>query len=147
MTRNRVRLTNSIRSDQTASRKPTMTSSLSPKIRVAALPLAISKATSGMRVSWTVRSPAQSAARGFTLIELLLALALLLMLVGAVVFSFSTLLRGRQLEEGATQLESLLRFARAHAANTGHRVQILFVGDADSDGPAATIRVAWEPDP
>ncbi len=85
--------------------------------------------------------------RGFTLIELLLAVALVLLLVSAAIFSFSTLLRGTQLEEGAGQVESLMRFARAQAANTGRRVQIVFDEDEDSDSSAGIIRVVWEPDP
>jgi hypothetical protein len=72
---------------------------------------------------------------------LLLALALVLVLASAMVFSFSTLLGGTRLEEGAGQVESLIRFARAHAANTGRKVQIVF------DAEAGSIRVMWEPDP
>ena len=86
---------------------------------------------------------------GVTLIELLLAVALLLLLVGAVVYNFSPLQRGADLDEGATQFEALLRFARAHAANASRQVQISFQ-DAldDSLGVSSqTIRVLWEPDP
>src|SRR6185436_18969580 len=68
----------------------------------------------------------------FTLVELLLVVGLLLVLLGAMVFSFSTLRKGASLDEGTTQLEALLRFARAHAAHTGRQVQIAFeeeIGD------------------
>jgi prepilin-type N-terminal cleavage/methylation domain-containing protein len=90
-----------------------------------------------------------AAGRGFTLVELLLALVLLLLLLGAVVFSFSTLERGAALEEGVTQLEGLLRFARAHAANTGRQVEVCFEEDfaAEPAASAGSIRVLWEPDP
>ena len=86
---------------------------------------------------------------GFTLIELLLSVALLLLLVGAVVYNFSPLQRGADLEEGATQFEALLRFARAHAANTGRPVQITFQDDLDDTlgVSSESIRALWEPDP
>ena len=84
---------------------------------------------------------------GFSLVELLLALALLLLLVGGMVFSFSTLLNGTQLEEGAGQVESLIRYARAQAANSGRRVQFVFEEETNSTSSAGVIRVTWEPDP
>jgi type II secretory pathway pseudopilin PulG len=83
------------------------------------------------------------------LIELLLTTVLVLLLVGAVVFNFSALQRGQQLEEGAAQVEALLRFARAQAANSGRQVQINFEDELD-EGFALSlggIRVLWEPDP
>ena len=89
------------------------------------------------------------ARRGFTLVELLLTVGLLLLLAGAVIFSFSSLQRGAGLEEGATRLEALLRFARAHAAGTGRQVQIRFEEDV-GEGllvPLGRLRVVWEPDP
>jgi len=87
--------------------------------------------------------------RAFTLVELLLATALLLLLLCAVVFSFSTLRAGAQLEEGALQFENLLRFARAHAASTGRQVQIDFEEDTPEgfSVPLGNCRVIWEPDP
>ncbi len=86
---------------------------------------------------------------GFTLVELLLATVLLLLLLGAVVFSFSNLQRGAELDEGATQLEALIRFARAHASGTGRQVRIAFEEDV-GDGfvvPLGNLHVQWEPDP
>src|SRR5436190_10824480 len=87
--------------------------------------------------------------RAFTLIELLLATALLLLLLGAVVFSFSSLQAGAELEEGALQFENLLRFARAHAATTGRQVQIDFEEETPEgfNVPLGNCRVLWEPDP
>ena len=99
-------------------------------------------------VPWTgLRS--RRAGSGFTLVELLLAISLLLMLVGAVVFSFSTLLNGTRLEEGAGQLESLIRFARAQAANSGRKVQLVFDSETSgvSSSAAAGLRLTWEADP
>ena len=92
----------------------------------------------------------RSAAGGFTLLELLLALVLMLMLASALVFNFSALLRGNQLEEGTTRLETLMRFARAQAANSGHKVQLVFSGGESTNAPAAStgeVRATWEPDP
>ena len=91
----------------------------------------------------------RQAAAGFTLVELLLATVLLLLLAGAVVFNFTTLQRGAELDEGAAQFEGLLRFARAQAANTGRPVQINFEEEI-AEGMTMSlgdIRVLWEPDP
>ncbi len=86
---------------------------------------------------------------GFSLIELLLAVVLVLSLLGAVAFSFSTVHKGAELDEGTIQLEALLRFARAQAANTGRKVQITF--NEASEGGAnlleSALQISWEPDP
>jgi prepilin-type N-terminal cleavage/methylation domain-containing protein len=89
------------------------------------------------------------AGQGFTLIELLLTTVLVLLLVGAVVFNFSALQRGQQLEEGAAQVEALLRFARAQAASTGRQVQINFEEEV-AEGISLSlggIRVLHQTDP
>ena len=86
---------------------------------------------------------------GFTLVELLLAVALVVLLVSAVVFNFSGLQRGASLDEGVSQMESLIRFARAHAASSGRQVHITFEEDI-GEGllvPLGNLRVLWEPDP
>ena len=86
---------------------------------------------------------------GFTLVELLLAVGLVLLLLSAVVFNFSGLQHGASLDEGANQIEALIRFARAHAANSGRQVQITFEEDI-GDGlfiPLGNLSVIWEPDP
>jgi hypothetical protein len=87
--------------------------------------------------------------QAFTLIELLLVTILVVSLAGALVFSFTNLLRGAQMEEGAGRIESLVRYARAQAANTGRKVQLVFDNDklSQSDAPIADVRVTWEPDP
>jgi len=91
------------------------------------------------------RSPRSN---GFTLVELLLAVAVMVMLVGAVVFSFSTLLTGSQLDEGVTQFENLVRLARAHAGNTGRRVQLTFKEEVTANGAVVgNPSVTWESDP
>jgi prepilin-type N-terminal cleavage/methylation domain-containing protein len=84
---------------------------------------------------------------GFTLIELLLAVAVMVLLVGAIVFSFSTLMTGSQLDEGVEQFENLVRLARAHAANTGRRVQITFQEEVTETSVVGTPTVVWEADP
>src|SRR5687767_3447878 len=87
--------------------------------------------------------------RGFTLVELLLTVVLLLLLASAAVISFSTLLSSSELDEGAAQMEGLMRFARAQAANTGKKVQLVFE-EQTSDGmmvPLGNVRVLWEADP
>lgn len=87
--------------------------------------------------------------RGFTLVELLLTVVLLLLLAGAAIISFSTLLSGSELEEGGAQMEGLMRFARAQAANTGKKVQLVFE-EQTGDGltvPLGNVRALWEADP
>jgi prepilin-type N-terminal cleavage/methylation domain-containing protein len=93
---------------------------------------------------------AQSKARGgFSLLELLLVVVLVSLLMAAMVFNFTTLARGHQLQEGTNRLETLMRFARAQAANSGRKVQLVFGAETNSV-PAATtgeVRATWEPDP
>jgi prepilin-type N-terminal cleavage/methylation domain-containing protein len=87
--------------------------------------------------------------QGFTLLELLLAVSLVLLLMGSMVFNFSNFGRGNELAEGTTRLETLMRFARAQAANSGRKVQLVFSSES-TNTPAATtgeVRATWEPDP
>lgn len=97
----------------------------------------------------------------FTLIELVLTVALVLLLAGAVILSLGPLDSYSRLEEGATQVETLFRFARAQSAYTGRQVKITFghemPGPADSTiqtnqpesvlGTNIWVQVLWEPDP
>ncbi|HMJ65044.1 MAG TPA: prepilin-type N-terminal cleavage/methylation domain-containing protein [Candidatus Binatia bacterium] len=92
----------------------------------------------------------RSGGSGFTLIELLLTVVVVLLLLGAMVINFGGLQQGVQLDEGGEQFESLIRFARAHAANTGCRVQLTFeelVGDDEFEAPLGNVFVSWEPEP
>jgi type II secretory pathway pseudopilin PulG len=66
---------------------------------------------------------------GFTLLEVLLTVVLLLALMAAVVYNFESAKRGSDLEEGARQVEALVRFAGAQAANSGKAVQLRFGED------------------
>jgi type II secretory pathway pseudopilin PulG len=90
-----------------------------------------------------------NAGAGFTLVELLLAVVLVLLLIGAMVFNFSGLQRGAALEEGARQVEALLRFARAESANCGKPIQLIVpVGDAGGTSNSTSgLHLVWEPDP
>jgi prepilin-type N-terminal cleavage/methylation domain-containing protein len=89
------------------------------------------------------------AGRGFTLVELLLAVALVLLLLGGIMLNFPAMQRGADLEEGGTQFESLLRFARSQAASTGRQVRLDFESGMtfQEEGPKFTVRLMWEPDP
>lgn len=85
--------------------------------------------------------------RGFTLTELLLSVVLLLMLVGSAVFSFSSLQRDAQLDEGVLRVEALMRLAKAHAANSGRQVQVVFTPEEETVSTGSVVRVMWEPEP
>ena len=114
-----------------------------------------------------ISQPFQSRSRrgGFTLVELLLAVTLLAGLMGAAVFGFSSLQRSAQLNEGVERLETAMRFARAHAANTGRKVQVVVttaeassslststdpsasVGSGNGYEPFNSLSILWEADP
>jgi Tfp pilus assembly protein FimT len=68
-------------------------------------------------------------------------LALLAMLVGVMVLSLPNFGEGRRLERGAERFATVLRLARADAANRSRRLRLTF--DAETAQPA----VAWEPEP
>lgn len=79
---------------------------------------------------------------GFTLVELLLTVALLMALLAAIVFNFSSLRAGADLEEGGRQFEALVRFASAQAANSGRTIQFRF-GD-EAAGTNDPVALEWE---
>ncbi len=91
----------------------------------------------------------RQAQRGFSLVELLMTTVLVGLMAGALVFSFGNLMRGAHLEEGAGRVEGLVRYARAQAANTGRKVQLVFsdVSASETNGASTSIRMTWEPDP
>ena len=109
---------------------------------------------------------------GFTLVELLLAVTLLAGLMGAAVFGFSSLQRSAQLNEGVERVETAMRCARAHAANTGRKVQVVVTaaidantspssassgnnsasngnsyGNSNDNEPVHSLSILWEADP
>ena len=79
---------------------------------------------------------------GFTLVELLLVVAILVLLAGAVILGFDSMTKGSQLDEGATQLEALFRFARAEAASTGRPVRVVLSGNAETSASMSTGTVS-----
>ena len=84
--------------------------------------------------------------------EVLLVIAVMMMLAGASVISFSSQLQRSSLEEGVSRVQSLLRFARAEAANSGHKVQIQFTpargsNDCNSSTSLYEPKVTSELDP
>jgi len=83
---------------------------------------------------------------GFTLLELVLAIVLLMLLSGALVFSFNSLQNRARLDEGVERLVTLVRYARAHAATSGRPLRFQLIQPADSPDDSA-VRVLWEPDP
>lgn len=85
---------------------------------------------------------------GYTLLELLLVVLLVLLFTGAAVMNVAPLAQGARLDEGVGQLETLLRFARAEAAQQGrrHQLQIQAASEAQPASRAA-IAVRWEPEP
>jgi len=91
----------------------------------------------------------RKAGRGYTLIELLLTVVLVLLLAGATVFNFDTLGRSANFDEGVSKMESLVRYARAQAANTGRQVQIVFESTTTTatNKPAGKVHLTWESDP
>ncbi len=100
------------------------------------------------------RGVGQAGGRGFTLLEMLLTMALLLALLGAVVFNFGSLQRGADLEEGGRQFQALVRFAGSQAANSGRTIQFRFGEEAGTtnatEDPSETanhLRMVWEVDP
>jgi len=105
---------------------------------------------------------ARSRRGGFTLVELLLAVTLLGGLMAAAIFGFSSLQRSAQLNEGVERVETAMRFARAHAANTGRKVQVVVTtteasspsADSSPSTPAGnpsdsnqSLSILWEADP
>jgi type II secretory pathway pseudopilin PulG len=96
------------------------------------------------------------------LVELLLAVTLLGGLMAAAIFGFSSLQRSAQLNEGVERVETAMRFARAHAANTGRKVQVVVTtteasspsADSSPSTPAGnpsdstqSLSILWEADP
>jgi hypothetical protein len=78
-------------------------------------------------------------------VELLLAVTLLAGLMGAAVFGFSSLQRSAQLNEGVERVETAMRFARAHAANTGRKVQVVVTTTIDANASPSSASSADKP--
>lgn len=101
------------------------------------------------------------AAQAFTLIELLLTVSLIVLLAGSFILSLDGLDSGARLEQGAAHLQTLFRYARGQAANTGRHLRIVFgpeapamAAEVNSTNAAPSlsstnsgIQVLWESDP
>ncbi|MGB0580546.1 MAG: pilus assembly FimT family protein [Limisphaerales bacterium] len=85
--------------------------------------------------------------KGFTLLELVLAIVLLMLLSGAIVFSFTNLQKRTHLDEGVNRLITVVRYAKAHAATSGRPMQFQLVQGTNDALNDTRIRVLWEPDP
>ncbi len=88
-------------------------------------------------------APSLCAARrgGFTLMETFVTLVLLSLLGGLVIVNFHSWQRGYNLEEGALQVETLLRLTRAEAARVGLRFRL------QADEETGALQVLYEPKP
>jgi len=73
-------------------------------------------------------------------VEIVLAIGLLCVLATVGVLSVPGLRRAGDLREGVSRFETVLRMARADAANLGRRVRLSF-------SPEGATRVLWEPQP
>ena len=80
-------------------------------------------------------------AGAFTLVEIILALVVVLLLMTVAVLNLVGWQSSRNLDEGVMRFETMLRMARAEAANSARRVRLTFVPDTGE------IKVQWEADP
>jgi len=83
--------------------------------------------------------PANSPRRGSVLLELVLALALVVLILGAALVGIWS--AAGALEEGAVRFEAGLRLTRAEAARCGRRFRFVL------RGPDGAFAVLWEPTP
>lgn len=95
-------------------------------------------------------SPTPKRQAGFSLVEVLLTLSLILGLASISIISFTSLGSNNSLDEGADRLESMIRFARAEASNSGRQVRLVFDPSTNKPASAASelrdIKVSWESD-
>ena len=73
--------------------------------------------------------------------EIVLAVALVVLLLGMFVGTFSTWYDSERMPEGARRLESILRLARAEACASGRRIRLTF------DDETLDAAIVWEPKP
>lgn len=78
---------------------------------------------------------------GFTLLEVIISIAIFSMLAVVVTVTMFGTVQSQYLEEGSQQFETVLRMARAEAANQGRRMRVAFSPAEDR------ILVLWEPQP
>ena len=97
--------------------------------------------TSRARPTKKISDPALTAPRatgaGFTLLEMILAMALVVLLAGLALGSLWGTLGSMRTKEHSSRIASLLRAARAEAANTGCRLRLSF--DPETTQPILSI--------
>jgi len=71
--------------------------------------------------------------RGYTLIELLLVTVFILVISSLVILNFSKSYNESRLNDGVTNIETLLRFSKAKAQNSGKVVKVLFPTSVSGD--------------
>ena len=74
---------------------------------------------------------------GLTLIEMVLTMGLILLIAAVGVISFTGLERSQKLTEGARRFETVLRMAKADAANQGRCIRL------SVDEERATLLIRW----
>lgn len=79
--------------------------------------------------------------RAFTLIEVVLVLGLMSILVAVLVVGTGTGIESEYLDQGAAQFETMLRMARAEAANEGRKLRLMIEEEEHN------VSIQWEPQP
>ncbi len=83
----------------------------------------------------------RSGGRAFTMIEILLAIGVMVLLAGAVTYTMFGRVQEHYLDEGSQRFETVLRMARAEAANQGRRLRLSWIEQEQR------LVVLWEPEP
>jgi prepilin-type N-terminal cleavage/methylation domain-containing protein len=76
--------------------------------------------------------------RAFTLMEILVALAVMVLLIGAVTVLTQSTRRGKLLQDAGQRWATAFRMARAESSLRGKRIQLVFV-ESESDDVAVVI--------
>ena len=85
--------------------------------------------------------------RAFTLMEILVALAVMVLLVGAVTFLTQSTRRGQLLQDAGQRWATAFRMARAESSLRGKRIQLVFVESESDDEAVMTAAFQIEKDP
>ena len=85
--------------------------------------------------------------RAFTLMEILVALAVMVLLIGAVTFMTQAGRRGQLLQDAGQRWATAFRMARAESSLRGKRIQLVFVESESDDVTIMTPVFQIETDP
>lgn len=85
--------------------------------------------------------------RAFTLMEILVALAVMVLLIGAVTFLTQAGRRGQLLQDSGQRWATAFRMARAESALRGKRIQLVFVESESDEVAVVTPTFQIETDP